>query len=96
MSQVPYMSPAAVLALNEELRKDRRPFALPDQSGHVAWQMSTLEYFYWTMRIPDLGAHDPQIARNAWIKFLNTEQGARYKVNRMEGRRTPDTRIIVR
>jgi hypothetical protein len=54
------MHPKAVLALNEELRKDRRPFALPDHSGHVAFQMSTLEYFYWTMRIPDLAASDAQ------------------------------------
>lgn len=92
----PYLSPHAVLKLNEELRKDRRPYALPDQSGHVAFQMSTLEYFYWTLRIPDLGASDPQIARNAWIKFLNTDEGKRYKVNPTEGKRMPTDGIIVR
>jgi hypothetical protein len=90
------MHPKAVLALNEELRKDRRPFALPDHSGHVAFQMSTLEYFYWTMRIPDLAASDAQIARNAWVKFLNTDAGRRYKVNPTEGKRMPTDGVIVR
>lgn len=94
--QKPYMSPTAVLNLNAELRKDRRPFALPDHSGHIAFQMSTLEYFYWTMRRPDLAAHDPQIARQAWMKFLNSDDGRRYKVNPTEGKRMPVHGIIRR
>ena len=100
-SSIPYMSPQAVNALNEELRKDRFAFALPDNSGHVMWQMSAQEYWYWVWKNPDLGASDPQIAREAWRKFLNTELGQRYKVNPREGQRMAldarrDHRIIVK
>ena len=87
---------SSVLAFNEELRKERRPFALPDQSGHVQFQMDAKAYMYWTMRYPELAAHDAQIARNAWRKFLNSDEGARYKVNPAEGKRMPTDGIIIR
>ena len=58
--------------------------------------MSTLEYFYWTMRRPDLAASDPQIARNAWIKFLNSDDGRKFKVNPTEGKRMPTDGIIIK
>jgi hypothetical protein len=90
------MAPAAVNALNEALRKERHTFALPDHSGYVAFQMDAYSYWYWTHVIPDLGVSDAQIARRAWIKFLNTDAGARYKVNPTEGKRMPVDRIIVR
>lgn len=86
-SKVPYMSAEAVNRLNEELRKERNSFALPDHSGHVAFQMDAHAYWFWVWKIPDLGCSDAQISRRAWIKFLNTEAGARYKVNPREGRR---------
>lgn len=94
--QRPYASRKAVLGLNEELRKERRPFALPDHSGHVAFQMPTLDYYAWVMKYPELGASDPQIARNAWRKFLNSDDGAKYKINPLEGRRARATGIIIR
>jgi hypothetical protein len=58
--------------------------------------MSTVEYFYWTMRNPDLRASDPQIARQAWMKFLNSDDGQKYKINPREGRRMPSDGIIIR
>jgi len=90
------MPRALVLALNEELRKDRHPFALPDQSGHVAFQVPTLDYIAWTQKYPELGSSDPQIAKNAWRKFLNTEEGAQYKINSHEGKRARVTGVIIK
>lgn len=100
-SRIPYMSAEAVNTLNAELRKERNSFALPDHSGHVAFQMDAMAYWYWVHKIPDLGCSDAQIARRAWIKFLNTDAGAKYKVNPLEGKRLRadarrDHRIIVR
>jgi len=93
------MAPATVARINEELRKERSNMALPDHSGHVAFQMDAYAYWYWTTKIPDLGCSDAQISRRAWLKFLNTEAGARYKVNPTEGRKLPGTvmrsRIVV-
>lgn len=94
---VPYMSSEAVLALNERLRKDaNNARALPDQSGHVAFQMSSADYFYWTLRYPDLAASDAQIARNAWRKFLASDDGRKYTVNPHEARKTRRTGVIIR
>jgi hypothetical protein len=76
-----------VLAINEALRKDRRTFALPDHSGHVFFQCPVLDYYAWTKKYPELGASDPQIARRAWLKFLNTDEGAQYKINPYDGRK---------
>lgn len=70
--------------------------ALPDHSGHVAFVMGAVDYTWWTFKYPELGASDPQIARRAWLKFLNTDEGAKYKVNRTEGKRMPTNGIIVR
>ena len=84
------------MALNQELRKERRTHALPDASGHVAFQMSAMSYYFWTDRYPDLKASDPQIARNAWRKFLNSDEGQRFKINPHEGKRAPATRIVVK
>lgn len=100
-SKIPYASAEFVNGLNAELRKERNAFALPDHSGHVAFQMDAAHYWYWVHKIPDLGCSDAQISRRAWIKFLNTEHGARYKVNPTEGKRLAndarrDHRIIVR
>lgn len=91
--KIPYMAASAVLQLNEELRKDRHSFALPDHSGHVVFFMPVMHYWYWVNKIPDLGVSDAQISRRAWIKFLNTDAGAKYKVNRYEGRRASTTRL---
>lgn len=100
-SYVPYTSAYAVNRLNEELRKERGTFALPDQSGHVAFQMDAASYWFWVWKIPELGASDPDVAKPAWRKFLNSEIGSRYKVNPREGKRLSgdarrDHRIIVR
>lgn len=85
-----------VCELNEELRKTRRSMALPDESGHVAFQIDAASYWRWTLVYPELGASDPVIARRAWLKFLNTDEGRPYKVNPTEGRRMPTHGIIVR
>lgn len=69
---------------------------LPDHSGHVMFIMSAVDYTWWTAKYPELAASDPQIARRAWIKFLNSDDGAKYKVNRTEGKRMPVDRVIVR
>lgn len=91
------MSAPALLKLNEELRKERYTFATPDESGHVAFQCPTHHYWYWVNKYPELGAADPVIARRAWLKFLNTDEGARYKVNPREGKRDPlNDGIIIR
>lgn len=86
-----------MLELNAELRKDRRNArALPDQSGHVAFAMPEMDYWYWTFTYPELAAADPVIARKAWEWFLNTPQGEKYKLNPHEGKRIPVHRILVR
>ncbi len=85
-----------VLALNQELRKERRPFALPDHSGHVAFQIHSDDYWFWVTVYPELGASDPVVARKAWLWFLNTEKGAKYKVNPTEGKKMPVNGIIIR
>lgn len=89
---------ARCLAFNEELRKDRKPFALPDSSGHVAFQMPELDYWYWVYRNPDLGASDAVIAKKAWEKFLRTDEGRPYLINPNEGKKMPNAPrgIIVR
>lgn len=96
MSEPRHASRIEVQGMNAELRKERRTFALPDHSGHVAFQVDTFNYWRLVHKYPDLGAADPTIARRAWLKFLNTEEGAPYKVNRTEGRRMPTHRIIVK
>lgn len=83
-----YTPRKTVLALNAELRKKRRTFALPDHSGHIAFQMAALDYWAWVHKYPELGASDPTVARKAWMKFLNSDEGAQYKVNPTEGKRT--------
>lgn len=94
---VPYVSSEAVLALNEQLRKDsNNPRALPDHSGHVAFQMSAADYMYWTLRYPDLAASDAQIARQAWAKFLRSDDGRKYTINPHEARKTRSTGIIIK
>jgi len=97
--KIPFMAPKAVLALNEELRKERHNMALPDHSGHAIFFMPVYHYWYWVKQIPDLGCSDSQISRRAWIKFLNTDAGSKYKLNPREGKRMPTdstNRIIVR
>lgn len=89
-----YADHKTVATINQELRKNRRTFALPDNSGHVMWQMDALSYYAWTAKYPELAAHDPQICRNAWIKFLNSDEGARYKINPYEGKRTFNVPLV--
>lgn len=87
----------ACLAYNEEARKERRTFAVPDNSGHVAFNCPEMDYWYHTtFTDPELGASDPVIARNAWRKFLRTEIGRKYLLNPTEGKRMPATGIIIR
>jgi hypothetical protein len=85
-----------ILEFNAELRKHRRAFGLPDSSGHVAFMVPTLDYIAWCEKIPELGAADPQIARLAWMKFLNSEEGSKYKINPSEGKKARRTGIIVK
>lgn len=85
-----------VCALNYELRKERRPFAMPDGSGHVAFQIDAKSYWFWVAIYPELGASDPIVARKAWLWFLNTDNGRRFKVNPTEGKRMPVNGIIIR
>lgn len=86
------------LEFNELARKQRRTWSTPDESGHVAFQMHELDYWYWTTqeRWRELAASDPEIARKAWIRFLNSPEGSKYKLNPTEGKRSPVHRIIVR
>ena len=88
----------AVLEMNQELRKERKPYALPDQSGHVAFQMPSTDYWFWVFKYPELGASDPDIARKAWRKFLQSDEGKPYLINPHEGKQgAPFTRgVIVR
>jgi hypothetical protein len=58
--------------------------------------MPPVDYVWFTNKYPELAASDPQIARRAWLKFLNTDEGAKYKVNRTEGKRAPVDGVIVR
>jgi len=85
-----------VLALNAELRKTRNSFALPDQSGHILFQVPTLDYIAWTNKYPELAASDPAVAKPAWRKFLNSDEGRQYKINPREGQRARATGIIVK
>jgi len=86
------------LAFNEELRKDRQPFALPDHSGHVAFMMDELDYWYHVkFTDPELGASDPAVCKPAWRKFLRSEVGRKYLINPHEGKATPlDARVAHR
>lgn len=86
-----------MLERNAELRKDRHNArALPDHSGHIAFALPEADYWYWTFVYPDLACPDPIIARRAWEKFLNTDEGRGYKLNPHEGKRIPVHRILVR
>lgn len=96
MGRSNYADRDAVLGLNQELRKDRRSHALPDQSGHAAFQMPAEDYWWWTVKYPELAASDPEIARNAWTKFLNSDEGKKYKINPHEGvKGAPFTRGVI-
>ncbi len=87
----------AVLELNAELRKVRGTFAAPDQdSGHLAFLIPRLDYYFFTSKYPDLAASDPLIAGRAWCRFLNTDEGAKYKVNPTEGRTARRTGVIIK
>lgn len=83
-----------ILGFNAEMRKNRRTFATPDNSGHVAFIVPTLDYIAWCQKYPELGASDPQIARKAWMKFLNTPEGEKYKINPTEGRRVHNVPLL--
>ncbi len=86
----------AALQFNEQQRKQRRTFATPDHSGHVAFNMPQMDFWWWTSVKPELAAADPDIAKRAWLKFLNSDEGAKYKVNPKEGKRAAVDRVIVR
>lgn len=84
------------LQFAEQQRKQRRTHALPDHSGRMAFVMPQMDFWWFTQKYPELAASDPQIARNAWKKFLNSEEGSKYKLNPKEGKRAPVDRVIVR
>jgi hypothetical protein len=85
----------AALAFNEEARKAQTPGALPDDSGHVAFNMPELDYYYWIWRKPELRNGDAESIRKAWREFLNSPDGERYKLNKREGKKAPRLRGIV-
>lgn len=86
-----------ILNLNAELRKRRGTNALPDQSGYVQFSMHELDYWAAVMRNPDLRLGDGEQRRRAWARFLNSEEGAKFKINPHEGKKTPTHHgIIVR
>jgi hypothetical protein len=77
-----------LLERNAEHRKTPRTFAAPDKdSGHLSFRVPAVDYWHLVRVNPDLGATDPVIAGLAWRKFLNTEQGEKYKINPHEGKR---------
>jgi hypothetical protein len=87
---------AKLLAFNEQLRKEQKPFALPGGDGYLQFFMPELDYYYWIWRNPDLRAGDPEIRKKAWSKFLRSDDGRKYTVNPNEGRKLPNSGIIVR
>lgn len=87
----------AVLDFNQRLRKEGGTFAAPDQdSGHLSFLIPRPDYYFFTTKYPELAASDPVIAGLAWRRFLNTDEGAKYKINRHEGKRRPVDGVIVR
>jgi hypothetical protein len=86
-----------ILELNRRARNERRTNALPDQSGRVQWSMHETDYWAAVKANPDLVKGDGQQRLKAWQKFLNSEHGAKFKLNPYEGKRSPTHKgIIVR
>jgi hypothetical protein len=84
-----------ILRHNQELRKERRTNALPDHSGRVQFSMHETDYWAAVLKNPDLVRGDGQQRLKAWQKFLNSEEGAKFKVNPHEGKRTPTHKGII-
>lgn len=86
-----------ILEFNERMRRERSTNALPDQSGRVQFSMHETDYWAAVMKNPDLRLGDGKQRLKAWQKFLNSEEGSKYKINPREGKRVATPKgIIVR
>lgn len=86
-----------ILEFNERKRRERSTDALPDQSGRVQFSMHETDYWAAVYRFPELRLGDGEQRMKAWRKFLNSEEGAKFKINPREGKRSVTPRgIIVR
>jgi hypothetical protein len=84
-----------ILEFNERKRRERSTNALPDQSGRVQWSMHSTDYWASVLRYPELRLGDGQQRHKAWQKFLNTEEGAKFKINPHEGKRVATPKGII-
>lgn len=84
-----------ILAFNERMRRERKTNALPDQSGRVQFSMPELDYWAAVLKHPELRLGDGQQRHRAWQKFLNSEEGSKYKINPYEGKRSPTHKGII-
>jgi hypothetical protein len=86
-----------ILEFNEAKRRERSTNALPDQSGRIQFSMHETDYWAAVYRFPELRLGDGEQRRKAWQKFLNSEEGAKFKINPREGKHVKTPRgIIVR
>lgn len=92
----------AALSFTQTLRdKFNWSGALPDDSGHVAYQIPEMDFWFHCRRPGDPEGHgydlmcpDSDIARKEFLRLIKDHP--EYKVNRHEGRRRAVDRIIVR
>lgn len=57
--------------------------------------MHETDYWAAVMRNPDLVRGDGQQRHKAWQKFLNSDEGAKYKLNSREGKRVATPKGII-
>lgn len=69
----------AILNRNAELRKNP---GVIDHMGFAGLELTIPESHYYRLLVkyPDLGSHDAEIKRKAWLRFLKTPESQPYKV----------------
>lgn len=87
---------AAILALNERMRRSDLNNDLGDGLGYLAFNIPVADMRILLVRFPDLNCPDPEIKLNAWKKFARDPRSFRYKVRDGDGRKKPNHGIIVK
>lgn len=67
---------------------DPKPKTLGSKGGFAGMELSIpeLDYYVIVQRFPDLRSKDPQIKRNAWLKFMGDPASEPYRIHRRKRR----------
>lgn len=82
-----------ILELNQDMRAERCGW-LPS-GGYLLVNVPVPDMRVLVIRYPDLQSPDNAIRTRAWLKFAASEEGAKYKIRRNDGRSGIKPRGIV-